>query len=89
MFTYLGICVARLVYAGFPACELRDTVTALACMFARGGSANHGSLTHVCPSGVYTTRHVSPGGIYARRFLDTHLAGWDLYEPRGLDPFFV
>ena len=32
MFTNLRICVARLLYTGLPACELRDTVIALAYM---------------------------------------------------------
>ena len=38
MLTYFEICVARLLYAGCPACELRDTVIALAYTFARRGS---------------------------------------------------
>ena len=70
--------MARFLYAEFPACELRDAVIAPVCMFAQGGSDYRGSSTHVCP-----------GGIYTRRFLDTHLAGWDLQEPRYLDPSFV
>ena len=81
MLTYFEICVARLLYAGCPACELRDTVIALAYTFARRGSVlpwlfdtfarvgsiRHGSLTHI-----------PPGEIFSRRFLDTQLAGWDL-----------
>ena len=69
MFTYLGICTARLLYAGFPACELRDTVIALAYMLARGGSGYHGSLTHVCQGGIYTTR-----------LFDARFPGWNLYR---------
>ena len=78
MFTYLCICVARLLYSRFPACEPRDTVVALAYMSTRGESVYHGSLTHVCPGGIDTTHFpgwdllvyktvVLPGGIYGNR----------------------
>ena len=37
MFASLGICVPRLLYAGLPACELRNLVMALAHVFATSG----------------------------------------------------
>lgn len=69
--------MARLLYAGLPACELRDLVSPLAHMDARTGPVYRISLTHVFPDKIRRTR-----------LFDTRFAGWDLYNKAALGHIF-